>query len=63
MNPKEFLRLKWGVGRLIADSNVCPIVIPFWHIGMDNVLPNIEPYRPKIGKIVTLNVGSPIDLR
>ncbi|XP_003743468.1 tafazzin homolog [Galendromus occidentalis] len=60
-NPKEFLRLKWGVGRLISDSRDCPIVIPFWHIGMDKLLPNIEPYRPHVGQVVTLNVGLPID--
>ena len=30
---KEFIRLKWGVGRLIADSKVTPIVLPFIHHG------------------------------
>lgn len=63
MNPEEFLRLKWGIGRLVADSKVCPIVIPFWHMGLNNVLPNSEPYRPKFGHVVTLNVGEPLDLR
>ncbi|KAI8343290.1 acyltransferase-domain-containing protein [Chlamydoabsidia padenii] len=27
------LRFKWGVGRLIMDSDPCPIVIPIWHQG------------------------------
>ncbi|OQR69096.1 tafazzin-like [Tropilaelaps mercedesae] len=62
MNPSEFLRLKWGVGRLMTDSNVCPLVIPFWHMGMDSVLPNTKPYRPRCGHVVTINVGQPIDL-
>jgi monolysocardiolipin acyltransferase len=31
---KKFLRLKWGVGRLIADAKVTPIVLPFYHLGI-----------------------------
>ncbi len=30
---KKFIRLKWGVGRLIADSTITPIVLPFYHYG------------------------------
>lgn len=63
IDPSEFIRLKWGVGRLLAESKLCPIFIPFWHIGMDNVLPNVEPYRPQLGHVVTINVGKPIDFR
>ena len=29
----EFIRLKWGVGRLIADAAETPIVLPFYHQG------------------------------
>ncbi|XP_046662027.1 tafazzin isoform X1 [Homalodisca vitripennis] len=59
---KEFIRLKWGVGRMILDSPVTPVVIPIWHIGMDDVLPNEPPYILKMGKKVTFNFGEPIDL-
>lgn len=59
---REFMRIKWGVGRLIAECKVCPIVIPMWHVGMDSVLPNVEPYRPNRGKRVTLVFGEPIQL-
>lgn len=59
---KEQLRLKWGVGRMIYESPVLPIVIPIWHIGMDDILPNDPPYYLRFGKKVTYNFGKPIDL-
>lgn len=31
---KSFLRLKWGVGRLVADAQTTPIVLPFYHFGL-----------------------------
>jgi len=57
----QFIRFKWGVGRIIAESNHMPIVIPLWHVGMDRVLPNVQPYRFKMGNNVVLNFGKPID--
>lgn len=59
---KENMRFKWGVGRMIYESPVTPIVLPIWHIGMDDVLPNEPPYILKIGKNLTFNYGKPIDL-
>ncbi|XP_020289699.1 tafazzin homolog [Pseudomyrmex gracilis] len=58
---KENIRLKWGVGRLILESPVTPIVIPICHLGMDEVLPNEPPYIFRTGKRVTMNYGDPID--
>ncbi len=54
------LRLKWGVGRLVSDCPKLPTVLPIYHLGMDHVLPNKEPYRPRIGQAVTICVGKPI---
>lgn len=58
---KEDMRLKWGVGRLIAECRIVPLVLPMWHIGMDDILPNRRPYIPHVGKKVTLVIGKPID--
>ncbi|XP_076248582.1 tafazzin, phospholipid-lysophospholipid transacylase isoform X2 [Calliopsis andreniformis] len=58
---KENMRFKWGVGRLIWESPVTPVVIPICHLGMDDVLPNEAPYRFKFRKKVTMNYGDPID--
>lgn len=59
---KENLRFKWGVGRMIYESPVMPIIVPIWHEGMDNVLPNYPPYIIKFGKKITINVGQPINI-
>ncbi|XP_044746465.1 tafazzin [Coccinella septempunctata] len=59
---KEHMRFKWGVGRMIFEAPVTPIVLPIWHIGMDDVLPNEPPYYLHIKKKLTFNYGEPIDL-
>ncbi|KAG5869333.1 hypothetical protein JTB14_027754 [Gonioctena quinquepunctata] len=59
---KENMRLKWGIGRMIYESPITPIILPIWHIGMDNVLPNEPPYILKFGKKLTFNYGQPLDL-
>ena len=60
---KEYLRLKWGVGRMLYETYpIKPIVIPIWHEGMDEVLPNYPPYYYRYNKKLTFNYGPPIDL-
>ncbi|XP_019771035.1 tafazzin isoform X2 [Dendroctonus ponderosae] len=59
---KEHIRFKWGIGRMIFESPVPPIVVPIWHIGMDDVLPNEPPYVLRLRKNLTFNYGNPIDM-
>ncbi|GFO21780.1 tafazzin [Plakobranchus ocellatus] len=59
---QEFMRLKWGIGRIISECKITPIVLPMWHVGMDKILPNKKPYIPLIRKHVTLLVGKPMNL-
>ncbi|CAO3646827.1 unnamed protein product [Cunninghamella echinulata] len=54
------LRFKWGIGRLIMESDPSPIVIPIWHEGMENVRPLQGPFM-KLGQQVKMIFGEPID--
>ena len=60
---QEWMRLKWGVGRLIAEARIPPLVLPFWHEGLADVLPVGKPYIPRIGKKVTVVIGDVIDTK
>lgn len=59
--------LKWGVGRLIADAERTPMVLPFFHLGMDRLMPqdannDLTTSWPTWGNTVRLRVGDPVDV-
>lgn len=58
---KAPMRLKWGVGRLLADCPLRVTLLPIFHLGLDDVLPNKTPYLPRIGKRVTVCFGQPVE--
>ena len=50
-------RWKWGVGRLIAECTKTPIVIPVWHVGMEDIQPTRSPYIPQLFKVREANTS------
>uniref|UniRef100_A0A914UPZ4 Tafazzin family protein n=1 Tax=Plectus sambesii TaxID=2011161 RepID=A0A914UPZ4_9BILA len=58
---KDPMRLKWGVGRMIADCKEPPVVLPFWHLGFDDILPSTKPLYPRVCKKATILFGEPLD--
>uniref|UniRef100_A0A803Q088 Tafazzin family protein n=1 Tax=Cannabis sativa TaxID=3483 RepID=A0A803Q088_CANSA len=50
---------KRGVGRLIVDADNVPLVLPFVHSGMQEIMP-VGANLPRIGKTVTVLIGDPI---
>jgi len=52
-------KLKWGVGKLIAHAPTRPRLIPFAHVGMDNLLPQ-HPENGKTGLKKKLFGGDPL---
>ncbi|KAL2469151.1 Phospholipid/glycerol acyltransferase family protein [Forsythia ovata] len=51
---------KRGIGRLVLDADNVPIVVPFVHTGMQEIMP-VGSKFPKVGKTVTVLIGDPIN--
>lgn len=61
----KLLRFKWGVGRLVADPDVTPLVIPIHIEGTRHILSETRPNRmipsSLYGTKVSIRIGDPID--
>ncbi|VDD83412.1 unnamed protein product [Mesocestoides corti] len=63
------VRLRWGIGRLLAEASVNPTVLPIWHCGFDDLNPCEPPYaRNALNRLfgpprcVTVSVGTPFEV-
>jgi len=67
IDTKSEDRYRWGVGRLVMEAKVSPIILPVYHVGMNTILPNPkegedQPVVVRPGNLVTVCIGEPIDL-
>ncbi|KAI6122782.1 acyltransferase-domain-containing protein [Pisolithus croceorrhizus] len=57
-------RFKWGVGRVVMEANVLPLIIPMWLTGFDRLMPEGRPFPfkffPKVGVKLGVAFGDPI---
>ncbi len=70
VSPYEtaLLPLRWGVGRLVDEcwkgsQGQAPVLLPMYHLGMSELLPNVKPYVPRIGKRVIVCIGEPLPIK
>lgn len=59
---------KWGVGKLIANSAVVPIVVPYFTMGLSTFMPqrskddDLREDAPRFGSDITFKVGDPVEV-
>ncbi|XP_045166056.2 tafazzin-like [Mercenaria mercenaria] len=58
---QKAMRFKWGVGRLIADTPVTPLVFLIHHVGFEHVFPNNGILYPRFGKKSSIYISEAID--
>ncbi|ODO10724.1 hypothetical protein I350_01321 [Cryptococcus amylolentus CBS 6273] len=57
------LRFKWGIGRIIMDSQVMPEIIPIWISGFDQIMNETRGsprFIPRPGAKISITVGQPL---
>ena len=62
--------MKWGVAQMLLESSIgrtgaveprAPLLVPLYHRGMENVMPNTVGV-PGVGQKISVSVGAPIDV-
>ncbi|KAL2920184.1 Lyso-phosphatidylcholine acyltransferase [Polyrhizophydium stewartii] len=56
----EMLRFKWGIARLVMDAKTPPLVLPFFHRGMETMVPLKQHYPNPMTRVVVA-FGEPLD--
>ena len=55
--------MKLGVGRMVTDASVTPLVVPFVHHGMENILRRGEWVPVNVGQNLGIIVGDALDFQ
>ncbi|KAI9837721.1 MAG: hypothetical protein M1819_006655 [Sarea resinae] len=61
---KAMRYFKWGVARLILESEPCPAVVPIWIEGIDEVMHESRTFPrfiPRVFKNISITFGAPVD--
>lgn len=64
-HPDKVMRyFKWGVARLILESEPCPDVVPMWIDGPQHVMDDKRPWPrplPRAGRDISVNFGETVN--
>jgi len=57
-------RFKWGIGRILMETAMPPIIIPMWLTGFDKLMPEGRPFPwkfiPRFGCKLSITFGDPL---
>ncbi|KJA24599.1 hypothetical protein HYPSUDRAFT_38656 [Hypholoma sublateritium FD-334 SS-4] len=57
-------RFKWGIGRILMEAKIQPVIIPMWLTGFEKLMPVGRPfpynYFPRPGGHLTITFGEPV---
>lgn len=63
VQENKMIRFKWGIGRILMDCALEPIVVPVWHKGMHLAKPLYGTKLLHLGKPIVLVFGEPVYYR
>mmetsp|Transcript_725 Transcript_725/g.1686 ORF Transcript_725/g.1686 Transcript_725/m.1686 type:complete len:265 (-) Transcript_725:97-891(-) len=58
----KLAKMKWGSAKILCETENDPVILPFYHTGLREILP-IGSVVPRVGKKNTVVVGDPVDLK